>query len=847
MWNKSKKRNDSAIKRITELETELERKNELQKELLMAEKRNQYLRNILLAIRNVKQLIVQEENPGLLIHKACDLLVESLGYYSAWIAILDDGLQMTNIASAGFDSKFPQFEDMMRRDNFPICMNATLNSSKTMIISDPKIDCPGCPLNEKYEGSAVLASALKHKGNIYGLMAISIPKTFATDAEALSLFEELAGDLAFALHKIKTYDALKASQIRYESLFQGSRDGFVAVNLEGRIIDANQAFCDMLGYTLDELRDFDNFYVITPEKWRQWESDEIWQQRLLKQGFSGIYEKEYLHKDGSAFPVEQQAFAVKNAKGEIDYLWGLTRDISDRKKREKELAQGEKLKAVISPEGDIDTLSLEDILNAPAIQSIIDHFYQLTHIGVGIVDNAGKVIVANGWQDICALFHRVHSETQKNCIESDTILSQGLKPGQTKAYKCKNGLSYISTPLIVGNRQVGNIFLGQFFYDDEEADYDFFRKQAQKYTFDEEDYLAALERVPRWKRETVEHVITFYAQFADLISSLSYGNLKLARVLEENKRSSEALQESEALFRSIYENMPVGVARVSLDNRIQQANQKYCKMLGYNENELIGTNLSMITDPEILKENMEKQKALAMGEIDHFEMEKIFLRKNKEKVYGLLSANLIRDTEGNPKYILGVVNDITLRKKAEVLIRQSQEKYQSLFNNMPNGLYRSSHEGYFVEANPAFIEMLGYESLDELKKVHIPTDIYVHSSERELLYYNPEFTEKVEIYRLRRKDGRIIWVEDNARYIKNESGKIIFHEGICKEITNQKEAEEQLRKSEALFHSVWENANDGMRLTDKDGTILDVNRAYCKMINLKQEELIGKSLDIIYT
>lgn len=127
---------------------------------------------------------------------------------------------------------------------------------------------------------------------------------------------------------------LRQSDRRYRELFENSRDGFVIVDSEGRFISANQAYCHMLGYSLDELKQKKDFYEITPEKWREWEREEIWEKRLLQDGYSGIYEKEYMRKDGTVFPVELQSYTVHREDGSIEYLWGIARDISDRKQTE---------------------------------------------------------------------------------------------------------------------------------------------------------------------------------------------------------------------------------------------------------------------------------------------------------------------------------------------------------------------------------------------------------------------------------------------------------------------------------------------------------------------------------
>ena len=111
-------------------------------------------------------------------------------------------------------------------------------------------------------------------------------------------------------------------------------------------------------------------------------------------------------------------------------------------------------------------------------------------------------------------FHRVQPQTCRNCVESDIALSRGVAPGTFKVYRCKNQMYDIATPIMVGGQHLGNVFLGQFFFDDEPPNREQFRAQARHYGFDEAEYLAALDRAPRWSREKVNTAMTFYTQFA---------------------------------------------------------------------------------------------------------------------------------------------------------------------------------------------------------------------------------------------------------------------------------------------------------------------------------------------
>ncbi len=103
----------------------------------------------------------------------------------------------------------------------------------------------------------------------------------------------------------------------------------------------------------------------------------------------------------------------------------------------------------------------------------------------------------------------------------------------------------VATPIVIGGRHVGNIFAGQFFFDDETVDQEVFRQQARQYRFDERSYLAALDAVPRLSRETVETGMAFFRKLAHLISQLSYSNSQLAQSLAERDALTTSLRESQ--------------------------------------------------------------------------------------------------------------------------------------------------------------------------------------------------------------------------------------------------------------------------------------------------------------
>ncbi|MBC7946350.1 MAG: PocR ligand-binding domain-containing protein, partial [Chitinophagaceae bacterium] len=96
---------------------------------------------------------------------------------------------------------------------------------------------------------------------------------------------------------------------------------------------------------------------------------------------------------------------------------------------------------------EFENIELSDVIDAPALQEMMNDYYALTGLLVGILDLKGEVLVGIGWQDICVKFHRAQPESCRFCHESDTLLSSGVPPGTFKAYRCKNNMWDVVTPI----------------------------------------------------------------------------------------------------------------------------------------------------------------------------------------------------------------------------------------------------------------------------------------------------------------------------------------------------------------------------------------------------------------
>ena len=127
---------------------------------------------------------------------------------------------------------------------------------------------------------------------------------------------------------------------RFHHIFEGSTDGIVFVDAEGRIIECNSRFTQMLGYSRTEITG-KSFYDLTPSRWHEWEKNEVVEKRLKNQGNSGPYEKEYIRKDGTVIPVEVTAYTLDDDMDDGACYWAVVRDVTRSKIAEEALYESE--------------------------------------------------------------------------------------------------------------------------------------------------------------------------------------------------------------------------------------------------------------------------------------------------------------------------------------------------------------------------------------------------------------------------------------------------------------------------------------------------------------------------
>ena len=357
----------------------------------------------------------------------------------------------------------------------------------------------------------------------------------------------------------------------------------------------------------------------------------------------------------------------------------------------------EALESLESWNGDLDPSEweLETLLNAPVLQSLMEDYAKITFTVTAILDLKGKVLVAVGWQDLCTRFHRAHPISCLNCTESDLFLAGNVVRGRYLAYKCKSGLWDVVTPLYIANTHMGNIYTGQFFYDDETVDRQFFEAQAEAYGYDKTAYLEALDRVPRFSRDQVKRLMDFLVKFTDLVSKFTLGNLRSVAFIREQARSAAALRESEAALREsqamlalVLDTIPQAVFWKDLQGRYLGCNKPFAAAAGLRDpSQVIGkTDYELPWSPEEAEGyRADDRRVLESRQPKLHILESQHQADGSYRQIETSKAPLFKGN-GEPFAVLGIFRDVTEAKRGEEereklrLQLQQAQKMESLGN-----------------------------------------------------------------------------------------------------------------------------------------------------------------------
>jgi len=208
-----------------------------------AEERVKHLNLVLRAIRSVNQLIVKEKNRESLLKGACNNLIKTRGYHSAWIALLNEGGKLETYAEASLGKAFLPIVEMLKKGEFTVCGNKALKQQKVVITKDPASTCTECPLAQEYSGRGAMTIRLEHSGKVYGFASVSIPTYLADNQEEQSLFKEVAGDIALGIQNIELVEERKQAEQKLKTTYQKLKKTMdAAIDTMSKIIEAKDPY-----------------------------------------------------------------------------------------------------------------------------------------------------------------------------------------------------------------------------------------------------------------------------------------------------------------------------------------------------------------------------------------------------------------------------------------------------------------------------------------------------------------------------------------------------------------------------------------------------------------------------
>ncbi len=219
--------------------------------------------------------------------------------------------------------------------------------------------------------------------------------------------------------------------------------------------------------------------------------------------------------------------------------------------------------------------NFSELVDIIEFEEILTSFYKATGIPNALVGKDGKIIFQAGWIDACALFHRVNSETNSRCLESNHALMKNVSDGKVTSAFCKNGLIDYATPVVIEGQILATLFLGQVL--NEEPNIDFFQKQAKEFNYDETEYIKAIKSVPIISKEQMESTMDCVVKMAQILAKRGLSKLRESELSCDLYKSTE----EKIQLKDILDFSPVGISWSDINGNLEYVNHKFTELFGY--------------------------------------------------------------------------------------------------------------------------------------------------------------------------------------------------------------------------------------------------------------------------
>jgi diguanylate cyclase (GGDEF)-like protein/PAS domain S-box-containing protein len=340
------------------------------------------------------------------------------------------------------------------------------------------------------------------------------------------------------------------------------------------------------------------------------------------------------------------------------------------------------------------------------------------------------------------------------------------------------------------------------------------------------------------------------------LASLIDSSESLVRSLDLDRRlliAEKALEETEQKYRNIFDGSLEGLFETTLEGKALAVNKALADMLGYSSAD---EAVSSITDTaahlwvDAAARSMFQRELAQHGAIREFECQ--FKHKSGTRIWVSVNCRHVYGTDGKPLFNQSFLQDITQRRQAEMLLRDSEERYRSTFEQAAVGIIHTSLDGHFLRCNARFAQTIGYP-LGEIpgltfQKITAPDALASSLGVLEKLL-SGEIDNAVREKRYIRKDGSLIWVRVTASIQRDCAGRAVHFIAVIEDINSLKVTEQLLetaskatRRSEEFYRSTFQNSFDAVTITHlSDGTYVEVNKAFVDLTGYERNEVIGRT------
>ena len=299
-------------------------------------------------------------------------------------------------------------------------------------------------------------------------------------------------------------------------------------------------------------------------------------------------------------------------------------------------------------------------------------------------------------------------------------------------------------------------------------------------------------------------------------------------LLVENERLtqlSKSLTQSELSYKSLFDYSSVAIYVLDENGVFLDVNKAATQLYGYNKNEMVGFTPEKLSAPgrNDLEKTMLFIKKAFTGEPQRFDW--WGLKKNGDIFPKDVVLN--KGLYFGRDVVFAMARDNTQLLQTLEALRESEDKFRSLTEQLPVGVYRTDIEGKVVYTNLSLVKMLHYDSVEEFLKINV-NDLYINPSARQKLLKNIAKKEDgiQSEFQLRRKDGNLIWVRDNSRLIFDKKGNPVYFDGILEDITDEMQIQIAVKENEANLKAIIENTLESIWSVDKNYEIKYVNEVF---------------------